>query len=192
MTSLRRAITSRRIVDSEIKCPRQETSALKNVEIWTRKSKVLDKTDYRGLAASFEQGLSYAPALRGWCKPNTCSPRTFHPLESCLETIWGRSALSLNQKGEKAKRQLTKSSIMMGCFPSDRYPLTVHSRFSLTTRAREGTSSKRTRTRSVVRDVCFPCVPCSTTSTSVCKVAVSASADANVYCMMRASSLKPR
>jgi hypothetical protein len=48
------------------------------------------------------------------------------------------------------------------------------------TRAREGTSSKSIPTRSVVRDICFPCAPCSTISMRVCRVAVPASADENV------------
>lgn len=45
---------------------------------------------------------------------------------------------------------------------------------------REGTSSKSILTRSVVRDICFPCAPCSTISMRVCRVAVPASAEENV------------
>lgn len=48
------------------------------------------------------------------------------------------------------------------------------------TLAREGTSSKSIPTRSVVRDICFPCAPCSTISMRVCRVAVPASTDENV------------
>jgi hypothetical protein len=59
-------------------------------------------------------------------------------------------------------------------------PLTVHSRFPLTTRVREGTSCKSHPTRSVVRDICFPCAPWSTTSMRVCRVVVPASVDENV------------
>jgi hypothetical protein len=51
----------------------------------------------------------------------------------------------------------------------------------------EGTSSKSTLTRSVVRDICFPCAPCTTISRRVWRVAVPASADENVYCDTRAA-----
>lgn len=76
------------------------------------------------------------------------------------------------QKREKAKRQRRSRSVPLQA-------RTVHSRFSLTTRVRQGTSSKSTPTRSVVSDFRFPCVPWSTTSMRVCKVALPASTHEN-------------
>jgi len=54
LSDARKYNTSRKIVDSEIKCPRQETSArAKMLEFRQESRKARGNTDYRGLAAPF-------------------------------------------------------------------------------------------------------------------------------------------